>query len=45
MNAAGEIGAACNHNGFSYAYVQEGKEPEIVNVIPIINNGGVPTEV
>lgn len=44
MNAEGEVGAACNHHGFSYASVQEGKEPQVVEVTPVIDIGGIPNE-
>lgn len=44
MNKDGEVGAASNHQGFSYAYVQEGKEPQVVEVVPVIDIGGIPNE-
>jgi len=44
MNAAGEVAAACNHYGFSYAFAKEGGEVQLVNVDPVIDNGKVPKE-
>ena len=45
MNAEGEVGASCNHQGFTYTCVQEGKEPQVVDVTPVIDIGGIPNEV
>lgn len=44
MNEKGEIGAASNHQGFSYACVQEGKNACVVEVTPVIDIGGIPNE-
>lgn len=45
MNAKGEFGAACNHQDFTYTCVRENGEPEVHEVLPIIDNGGIPREV
>ena len=45
MNAQGRVGAAANHQGFSYACMQEGAEPVTAEVVPIIDIGGIPNEV
>ena len=45
MNTKGEVGAACNHQGFTYTWVKEGQTPESVRVTPIIDLGGIPNEV
>ena len=45
MNAQGRVGADANHQGFSYACIQEGGEPVTEEVIPIIDIGGIPNEV
>jgi N4-(beta-N-acetylglucosaminyl)-L-asparaginase len=44
MNGKGEIGASCNHQGFTYTYAFEGQEPTSVVVTPIIDIGGIPNE-
>ena len=44
MNGEGEVGASCNHQGFTYAYAQENTAPVRVNVNPIIDIGGIPNE-
>lgn len=44
MNGKGEVGAACNHQGFTYAYAQENTAPVCVTVEPIIDIGGIPNE-
>lgn len=36
MNAKGEIGASCNHEGFSYTFASAGNTPVEVKVTPII---------
>ena len=38
MNAAGEVAAACNHQGFAFTYAYEGCEPVMEEVVPIIDN-------
>lgn len=38
MNAAGEVGAACNHQGFAFTYAYEGCDPVLEEVVPIIDN-------
>ena len=38
MNAVGEVGAACNHQGFAFTYAHEGCEPVLEEVVPIIDN-------
>ena len=45
MNGKGEVGASCNHQGFTYAYAQEGTAPQRVTVEPIIDIGGIPREI
>lgn len=37
MNAQGEYAAACNHQGFTYAFAREGVPPQVVEVTPIID--------
>lgn len=44
MNAAGEVGAASNHQGFVYTCQREGQAPRVVEVTPIIDIGGIPNE-
>lgn len=44
MNKDGEVGASSNHQGFSYAVMQEGKEAKVVDVTPVIDIGGIPNE-
>ena len=38
MNAEGEVGAACNHQGFAFTYAHEGCEPVLEEVVPVIDN-------
>ena len=38
MNAAGEIGASCNHQGFWYSHAASGRAPVLEAVVPIIEN-------
>ena len=38
MNAAGDTGAACNHQGFYYSHAREGEAPVLEPVIPVIDN-------
>jgi len=45
MNAKGEVGASCNHQGFSYTCASDTQEPVLVEVTPIIDLGGIPNEV
>lgn len=45
MNAKGEVGASCNHVDFTYTHIREGIEPQIVEVQPVLDNGGRPREV
>lgn len=45
MNAKGEFGASCNHQDFTYTCVQENGEPQVIEVQPVIDNGGAPREV
>lgn len=44
MNSKGEVGASCNHQGFTYAYAREDTEPVRVEVKPVIDIGGIPRE-
>lgn len=39
MNAEGESGASCNHQGFFYSHAREGEEPVLEPVEPVIDNG------
>ena len=45
MNAKGEVGASCNHVDFTYTHIREGIEPQVVEVQPVLDNGGRPREV
>lgn len=45
LNAKGEVGAACNHQDFTFTYMREGEESHSVNVIPVIDIGALPREV
>ncbi len=45
MNAKGEVGASCNHVDFTYTHIKEGMEPQVVEVQPVLDNGGRPREV
>lgn len=45
MNAQGEVGAACNHQGFTYTCAREGQVPQTVNVLPVIDIESLPREV
>lgn len=38
MNAVGESGASCNHQGFYYSHAKEGENPILEAVVPIIDN-------
>jgi N4-(beta-N-acetylglucosaminyl)-L-asparaginase len=38
MNAKGESGASCNHQGFWYSHAREGQVPELETVTPVIDN-------
>ena len=38
MNAAGETGASCNHQGFYYSYASENQLPVLEEVTPVIDN-------
>ena len=38
MNAAGESGASCNHQGFWYSHAACGQEPVLEEVAPVIDN-------
>ena len=38
MNAKGESGASCNHQGFWYSHAREGHAPVLEEVKPIIDN-------
>jgi len=38
MNAAGDCGASCNHQGFWYSHAREGEAPVLEEVKPIIDN-------
>ena len=44
MNGRGEVGASCNHQGFTYAYAQENSVPVRVEVTPVIDIGELPNE-
>lgn len=44
MNAKGEVGASSNHQGFVYTCQQEGQPPQVTEVIPVIDIGGIPKE-
>ena len=37
MNAKGEWGAACNHQGFTCAFANSGCEPTVLSVAPVID--------
>ena len=39
MNAAGDCGASCNHEGFFYSHAREGEAPVLEPVEPVIRNG------
>lgn len=39
MNAKGECGASCNHQGFFYSYANPGQPPVLEAVEPVIDNG------
>lgn len=45
MNAKGEVGASCNHIDFTYTHIKEGCDPQVVEVQPVVDNGGRPREV
>ena len=45
MDMNGNVGAACNHQDFTYTAIRENGEPQVVEVLPIIDNGGKPREV
>ena len=45
MNAKGEVGASCNHVDFTYTHIKEGCDPQVVEVQPVLDNGGKPREV
>ena len=38
MNAAGQTGASCNHQGFYYSYASENQLPVLEEVAPVIDN-------
>ena len=39
MNAEGDSGASCNHQGFFYSHAREGEEPVLEPVEPVVDNG------
>ena len=45
MNGKGEFGASCNHQDFTYTCVKENEETQVIEVQPVIDNGGAPREV
>ena len=45
MNGKGEFGASCNHQDFTYTCAKENEETQVIEVQPVIDNGGVPREV
>lgn len=44
MNGKGEVGAACNHQGFTCAWAREDSAPVCMEVTPVIDIGGIPNE-
>lgn len=38
MNANGEVGAACNHQGFAFTHACEGCAPVMEEVVPVVDN-------
>lgn len=44
MNDRGEVGAACNHQGFVYTYCQEGSTVQSAACKPVIDIGSIPRE-